>query len=99
MNCSRCAAKLPETGFGGYDNALRVKLDGGYAEFVDTIVFGRDAQTKFPLGHYLCHQCGHALMMFLGVPEEKIESWHPRVVDEPLCKGWLSALPKTDGWD
>ena len=99
MNCSRCNQELKATGFGGYDNALRVKLDGGYAEFVDTIVFGKEAQTKFPLGHYLCHQCGHGLMLFLGVPAEKIGNWHPRDLDEPLCEGWLSAPPMTNQWD
>ena len=88
MNCSRCSAKLTETGFGGYKDALRVKLDGGYAEFVDTIVYGKDSQTKRPLGHYLCHQCGHALMMFLGVTADQIKNWHPLVEDEPLCDGW-----------
>ncbi len=97
MNCSRCGLKLKETGFGGYENALRVKLDGGYAEFVDTIVYGKDAQTKSPLGHLLCHQCAHGLLSWLGVPADQTKSWHPRDVEEPLCDGWLPTL--RGSWD
>jgi hypothetical protein len=97
MNCSRCNEKLKATGFGGYENALRVRLDGGYSEFVDTIVYGRDAQTKHPLGHLLCHQCGHELMKWLGVPESHIKPWHPLDESEPLCGGWV-VLPGSS-WD
>jgi hypothetical protein len=89
MNCSRCKDKLTHTGLGGYDNALRITLDGGYAEFVDGIVFANDDFAKPPLGHILCHKCGHELMNWLKVPEQHIEGWHQSVESEPLCSGWV----------
>lgn len=90
MNCSRCTAPLIENGCGGYDNALRVKLDGGYSEFVDTIVFSNLQQTRRPLGHILCHSCGHSLMNWLGVKDSEIKNWHPLVQDQHPCDGWTA---------
>lgn len=89
MNCSRCQVVLEETGFGGFDNILRVRLEGGYAEFVDDIVYSSRDKVNYPLYHVLCHQCGHELMTWLKVPEDQIRPWHPLDENEPLCKGWV----------
>lgn len=88
MKCSKCKTKLKNNGSGGYEWALRLRLEGGYAEFVDDIVYSSKDKVNYPLYHILCHSCGHELTDWLVVPESVVKKWHPKIESEPLCEGW-----------
>lgn len=69
------------------ENALIIKIDGGYAQFIDT--FGED--NKQETTFVLCHECGHDFMTnFMKIPAEKYSSWHPNTGDD-YCEGWSHA--------
>ena len=54
MKCSKCEKTLVEAkGYGTFDNVLRVRLEGGYAEFVDDIVYS--SRDKVTYHHHLNH--------------------------------------------
>ena len=88
VKCSKCQTTLLESGFGGFEYMLRVRLEGGYAEFVDDITYSNKDKVTYPLYHHLCHKCGHELMNWLTVPKSDIKGWHPLDKTEPLCGGW-----------
>lgn len=66
------------------ENALIIKIDGGYAQFIDTFGEEDKEETTF----VLCHKCGHDFMTnFMNIPAEKYSGWHPNSGDD-YCKGW-----------
>ena len=89
LKCSKCKKTIKYSKWGYYDGILRIRLEGGYAEFVDDIVFSRRSKVSLPLYHYLCHHCAHELMNWLTVPESDIKNWHPLDSTEPLCDGYV----------
>jgi len=90
LKCSKCKSVLSETaGYGTFENMLRIRIEGGYAEFVDDVVFSNMDKVKYPLYHVLCHHCAHELMDWLTVPKSDIKGWHPLDATEPLCGGWI----------
>ena len=98
LKCSKCEKTLVEAkGYGTFDNVLRVRLEGGYAEFVDDIVYSSRDKVTYPLYHYLCHKCAHELMDWLSVPKSDIKGWHPKDASEPLCEGW--EFPGHSSWE
>lgn len=88
VKCSKCKTPIKRSKWGYYENVLRVRLEGGYAEFVDDIVYSSIDKVNYPLYHFLCHSCAHQLMDWLSVPKSNIKSWHPLEPTEPLCDGW-----------
>lgn len=86
--CSHCSKKLERTPYGSPEDSLLVKLDGGYASFVDTIVCSRQELATWPFTHHLCHECAHELMLWLNVPLDKIKRWHQKQPDADYCDGW-----------
>ena len=90
LKCSKCKKTIKYSKWKYYENVLRIRLEGGYAEFVDDVVFSRRDKVSYPLHHYLCHHCAHELMNWLTVPMSSIKGWHPKDETEPLCEGWES---------
>lgn len=87
VKCSKCQIVLEETAYGTFEDILRVRLEGGYAEFVDDIVYSKKDKVTFPLYHYLCHKCAHELTEWLNIPAENVKNWHPKTEDS-FCDGW-----------
>ena len=84
VECVRCQA--PQV----FDNrpehcvipvALQVNLDGGDQMFVDNWL----DSPAFNL--VLCHECGHELTKWLGIPDKTVKNWHPKTEDS-FCDGW-----------
>jgi hypothetical protein len=81
-HCDRCHLELPiqpgitEPGSVQYDNALVVRLEGGYGMFVDSLPWGDTVDNRGLNPRYdalLCHECAHALALFLG---KDPSNWH-----------------------
>lgn len=80
--CDRCQKDLPFQhdiqlpGSIQYDNALVVRLDGGYGMFVDDPFRSEhlDQRGLHPIfDALLCHECAHDLAVFLG---KDARTWH-----------------------
>lgn len=77
VRCDRCTATLPTMpGFDPsesmqYDNALIVRLNGGYGMFVDD--FDRELGYNPSYDKVLCHDCAHDLANWLGIDAH---NWH-----------------------
>lgn len=94
--CSRCNKPIKRDKFHYYAGIpLRVSLDGGYMEFVDSIVFGRSSLIKYPLYHWLCHECAHEFTRWLNIPDKEVSHWHPNVDQDSWCCGWETRKPRT----
>ncbi len=88
--CSRCHKDLPEQtgvqvpGSIQYDNALIVRLEGGYGMFVDDLFRNEmlDSRGLHPwFDSLLCHECGHDLAVFLGIDPK---TWHTHRPDSGM---------------
>ena len=73
--CQKCDQLIPVAypGQPNTDNGLEVYLSGGYGEFIDS--WDGDPMV------WLCHECGHALMDWLGID---CHNWHTHRPDSGM---------------
>lgn len=74
--CDRCAlpleqVELAEEGTLQCDNALIVRLSGGYGMFCDPLKVSDDFDPEWD--KIFCHECAHEVCDFLGIDAS---SWH-----------------------
>jgi hypothetical protein len=90
--CDRCHLELvtipglTEAGSLQYDNALVVRLEGGYGMFLDPLDTGNVADRRELNRAYdslLCHECGHALALFLGKDPSNWHTHRPDIGQHP----------------
>jgi len=90
-NCSSPLYKDENAGPTQYDNALRIKVDGGYGMFVESPLFGGP-----PNGYMIfCHDCAHELCDKFPGFQELINPYgsHSHRAE------WLKENPDHEGWD
>lgn len=82
QTCDKCHLVVyGDKNYGTFENMLTMQLSGGYAEYVDSMVFSDEEMT-----FHLCHKCAHELMRtFFG--DWDLAGWHPRTKDD-YCDGW-----------